>query len=220
MTVAEGQGARAVRAEGEDLRSEFARLVRARIKAGAIACFARYGYRGATIRQIAQAAGTTHTTFYQYFRSKAELVSELGQDVMPHLLQLAADLDAALTRPDRAAVRSWLDAYAALWGEYLVVFEAHWESLEERRTLEGTLPLAHAMSARMTQLLARFPEAMQADVTVRMALLFVYVSQTMVIYYSGGSPGDPAMLEGLADFLWNSLSLWIEGRGISAGVLK
>lgn len=60
-----------------DLRAEHARLVRSKIKSAAVECFRENGYRATTIRQIARKAGTTHTTFYQYFKGKGELVVEL-----------------------------------------------------------------------------------------------------------------------------------------------
>ena len=105
-----------------DLRGEFARVAKAKIKAGALRCFARNGYRGTTIRQIAKASGTTHTTFYQYFKGKTELVVELGQDTLPRLLDLATDLDRALANPGWESVRGWLESYVAMWSAYSEIF--------------------------------------------------------------------------------------------------
>lgn len=202
-------------AERRDLRSEFSRIAREKIKAGALQCFETYGFRATTIRQIARAAGTTPTTFYQYFKGKAEVVVELGHENEPALLQIAAELNAALATPSRAAVRAWLDRYAALWAERHPIFDAYWEALGEQRVAADLFPFAGAMAERMPNVLDRFPEADRERMKIRISLLFFYMYQTIYISYSTRNEARlDEILEGLTDVMWCSLAPWTRGEGL------
>jgi AcrR family transcriptional regulator len=60
---------------------------RARLTAGMISAVGRYGYRDATITRIAEAAGLSRRTFYQYFRSKDECFLATFDAIAEHLLE-------------------------------------------------------------------------------------------------------------------------------------
>lgn len=102
------------------------------LKSGAIHGFTKEGYHGTTIKQIAKAADTIHTTFYQYFNGKAELIVAMGHDTEPALLVIAGLLDEGPERPFHQAVRDWLDDYDRMWTQHHAVFDAYWEALGER----------------------------------------------------------------------------------------
>ncbi|AUI50452.1 TetR/AcrR family transcriptional regulator [Arthrobacter crystallopoietes] len=74
------------------------------------------GYVATTIDDIAAAAGTTRTTFYLHFPSKAELMSELLRKVDEILTQEDdPQLSTVVERGERQLVRAWLDRKFDQW---------------------------------------------------------------------------------------------------------
>ena len=191
------------------LRSEFAQLTRQRIKAAAIRSFQREGYAAATVRQIAKRAGTTHTTFYQYFDGKAEVVVALSRDAEPSLVRVARELDECLARPSRAAVRAWLDGYAAMWREHHVIFDAYWQALGERSVSKDLFPAARRMADQVTCVLAGLDGEALEQRELALSLLFFYIYQTFMISSLPDVEHDSGMLlESLADLIWTSVKDW------------
>jgi AcrR family transcriptional regulator len=80
---------------------------RERILAAALETFAEHGYRGASIREIADAAGITKPVIYDHFSSKRELYVELMTGIRDDLVARSAaamSLDAPLQERIRIAV--------------------------------------------------------------------------------------------------------------------
>lgn len=69
----------------EDLKSKTSRLRREHILAAAVDVFAERGYRSATIRDIAKAAGVADGTIYNAFANKAELLLSLIEPLADRL---------------------------------------------------------------------------------------------------------------------------------------
>ena len=97
----EPESASAASAESPRPRARNAVLTRAAILASARAAFARAGYDGAGVREIAAGAGVTAMLVNRYFGSKEQLFAEVVADVMatPDILA-----DTVLAAPDRARV--------------------------------------------------------------------------------------------------------------------
>lgn len=57
-----------------------------KIRSVAIEVFARQGYHGASLRQIAKASGLTLGTLYHYYPSKQDLLAELMSDALQPLI--------------------------------------------------------------------------------------------------------------------------------------
>lgn len=111
----------------ESLRSRFSRTVRLHLLEKAAELFQRDGYRAVTVKSIARAAGTTHTTFYKFFDSKFQLIIEAGRASLPEheaLVERLSGIDPA----DVKAVRGWLDEYVILWDRRQAIYEAYWEA--------------------------------------------------------------------------------------------
>lgn len=90
-----------------------------------LALFSETGYAATTIDDIAATAGTTRTTFYLHFKSKAALVKELIAEV-DEILTAVDDppLSAVVESGDPKLVRRWLDRKFDQWatvGPYLLV---------------------------------------------------------------------------------------------------
>jgi AcrR family transcriptional regulator len=89
---------------------------RERLAAGIIAAVACYGYNDATITRIAEAAGLSRRTFYEYFNSKQECFLQTFDLIVAHLLEeatTAAAEHSAWTDRVRAAFLAALETFAA-----------------------------------------------------------------------------------------------------------
>jgi AcrR family transcriptional regulator len=75
----------------------------------ALECFEAKGYAATTIDDIAGAAGTTRTTFYLHFTSKAQLMEAVIRDI-DEVFTSADDppLATVVERGERALVEAWL----------------------------------------------------------------------------------------------------------------
>jgi AcrR family transcriptional regulator len=82
------------------------------IRRVAIDVFARQGYHGASLRQIAKAAGITLGTLYHYYPSKQDLLAELMSDALQPLItsghQVRADFAGDPKRQLFEAVRRFV----------------------------------------------------------------------------------------------------------------
>ncbi|HEX6500762.1 MAG TPA: helix-turn-helix domain-containing protein [Micromonosporaceae bacterium] len=87
---------------------------RRQILAGARACFARYGYEGATVRRLEEQTGLSRGAIFHHFRDKDSLFLAVAEDdaaemvatVAQHgLVQVMRDL---LTRADGGDTAGWL----------------------------------------------------------------------------------------------------------------
>lgn len=89
----------------EATRPRNAAATRAAILASARQAFARSGYDGAGVREIAQGAGVTAMLVNRYFGSKEQLFAEVVAGIMASPDILAPDLlaSAALASPEAAA---------------------------------------------------------------------------------------------------------------------
>lgn len=92
--------------------------MKAAIRNAAAALFADKGYAAVTMREIARAAGCSHTAIYLYFKNKEDLLQQLA---IPYLQELEARMIGELER-NGAAPRERL---AAVCREYAVFCLTH-----------------------------------------------------------------------------------------------
>lgn len=92
----------------------------------AAALFARGGYPGTSMNQVAEACGLSKATLYHYYRDKYELLVSIADG---HVTRLRAVVDEALAEestPDgqmRALVRRLVEEYANAQNEHRVLTE-------------------------------------------------------------------------------------------------
>lgn len=89
---------------------------RDRITAGMIATVAEHGYHGATISQIAEAAGVSRRTFYSYFSGKEECFIATYQLIADHLEaagRTEAERESEWSDKVRARLAAVLEAFSA-----------------------------------------------------------------------------------------------------------
>ncbi|MEZ0096137.1 TetR/AcrR family transcriptional regulator [Streptacidiphilus sp. EB129] len=153
------------------LRAEYRELTRRRLLATVRAVLEESDYAAATVDGIANRAGTSRATFYLHFRSKAEAVAALVEDVTPSERGWYAALDAAIGSPAR--LRRWMD-------EALGWYESHARllaALNEAGAVERTVAERRSASierlvSTMSGYLERTPgDAARAQAQLRLQLL-------------------------------------------------
>ena len=100
--------------------------------AKALELFGGKGYTATTIDDIATAAGSTRTTFYLHFSSKAEVMSALLTKV-DAILTTADDptLSAVVASGSRDLIREWLDRKFSQWDEIKPYLTASFQAAHE-----------------------------------------------------------------------------------------
>src|SRR3954468_9508773 len=80
--------------EPPSLREELKRRTRQHIEAAAVRLIRKQGFRATSGDKSAKAAGTTHTTFYQYIKSKGDLIHFMQEAfIAPEILAICRRLD-------------------------------------------------------------------------------------------------------------------------------
>ncbi|MBS9371958.1 TetR/AcrR family transcriptional regulator [Rhodococcus sp. B50] len=100
--------------------------------AKALELFGTKGYAATTVDDIATAAGSTRTTFYLHFSSKAEVMSALLTKV-DRILTAADDptLTTVVASGSRALLRQWLDRKLSQWDEIKPYMTASYQAAHE-----------------------------------------------------------------------------------------
>ncbi|MGJ0239755.1 TetR/AcrR family transcriptional regulator [uncultured Novosphingobium sp.] len=106
---------------------------RDRIRDAALALFLRDGFRATSVRQIATAAATTHTTLYKYFKSKEAIALSLLEEIAPTIRAFHARVPGIIK--DRAGFDQWFDDYSAFWLQHYPIYHAFWEAALANRHL-------------------------------------------------------------------------------------
>lgn len=73
--------------------------------------FARKGYSGASVKDIAEGLHVTRANFYYYFHDKQQLFVELGTETYRESLTVIEAFDTVDNAPSVIEVRRWVDDY-------------------------------------------------------------------------------------------------------------
>ena len=88
--------------------------------------FARGGYPGTSMNQVAEACGLSKATLYHYFRDKYELLVNIAEEHVSRLQGIVGDALAEEASPQgqlRALVRRLVEEYASAQHEHRVLTE-------------------------------------------------------------------------------------------------
>lgn len=88
----------------------------------AITVFAKTGYAGARIAEVAEAAGIGKGTIYEYFRSKEDLFFETFKYVMFESVQQIDEIAQSFTGPASKRLTDLADTVMKVWVEDLPLF--------------------------------------------------------------------------------------------------
>lgn len=98
------------------LRKAQKQLTRRLLLESGLAAFEAKGYAAATVDDIASGAGTTRTTFYLHFASKAELIKALVVDIYEERVgSEVTPLVAVVASGERERIRGWLEKRIEQW---------------------------------------------------------------------------------------------------------
>lgn len=73
--------------------------------------FSRHGFRGTTVRRLAQRAGISEATIYQHFPSKEALYDAILEQRMEHSRHLLFPRQAAAAKQDRELMRTLIENF-------------------------------------------------------------------------------------------------------------
>jgi AcrR family transcriptional regulator len=118
--------------------------------------FGQKGYAATTVDDIASAAGSTRTTFYLHFASKAELMSALLQRV-DTILTAADDpsLSAVVESGSRELIEKWIDRKITQWDEIEPYLTASYQAFHEPSVVEQTEGWFQSATGQMEEGLER-----------------------------------------------------------------
>ncbi|WP_028079071.1 TetR/AcrR family transcriptional regulator [Solimonas soli] len=188
------------------LREEFKKLTRERLIKAATELFASQGFRPTTIQQIAQRAGTTHTTFYQHFRNKADLVRLFRDEVNAEMDVMLAKLDASAS-PGWKEVRAWVDDYARMWANTHVRCEALWDAMgAEPELAADVITDGYRITGGLEKLLKSYPPADKERVQNKLVLLILMMDRLFFLLHSQERKLPSAkMQDDVADLIYLAL---------------
>jgi len=195
------------------LRAAQKLLTRERLIDAALEVFEREGYRDTTVDLIAKQAGTDRTTFYLYFRNKADLFRPIGARTESEWLALWMRLN----QPDKLSLRTmraWMVDAAHYWmnNSMLVHFVQDGMSCDPKLADEYNRGLRH-YAGLLDAVLGPLDKTRREEAVQKIVLLLMMVSQYFysVIVQGGAMPGR-AQLNAVADLWWHGCFEHFAGR--------
>ena len=171
----------------------------------ALKVFSRDGYHGATMNDVADAAGVTKPVLYQHFPSKGDLYRELLADVSTDLAAVVTSAVQAV-EPGRAQVRAGLLAYFVFVQDHRTEFRLLFGS--GAQTTDEFAGSARDVELSMAGAIAQMVDARSTEVdTARFAHAIVGMAEGACRHWLSSEPNtDPAELaDQLANMLWLGL---------------
>lgn len=155
-----------------ETRAEKQARTRAELVAAAAKVFARGGYDGASVEEIAEEAGYSHGAVYSNFEGKADLFLAVFEDYMAERVrelastQVALPPDAPLEARARALADQWMERFARDRESVVLHMEfiAHGDRDPELARQFGT------RSSAMREAVSRYISQYQEEVGVELAM--------------------------------------------------
>lgn len=149
--------------------------------------FGAKGYTATTVDDIASAAGSTRTTFYLHFASKAELMSALLERV-DEILTSADDppLPEVVESGSPALIHAWLDRKFSQWDEIKPYLTASYQAMHEEDVVARTEQWFESAVGQMTDGLDRAGRFDASVRRIRCVLAFGQLEYLSRRYFSVG----------------------------------
>jgi AcrR family transcriptional regulator len=179
------------RAEASDtrggLRAAQRRFTRQHILDAALDVFVDKGYIASTVEDIIERAGTSRRTFYAHFRSKTDVLLEIGSALEPGIQATYTALDEVLEAGTWDALRAWIGTtmeWCERHGGLMPVWDqaAAIDPAPDARRRE----LVRSYPDLMPRYLARWPDDRQDEARLRVVLLTVQLDR----FFGQWSPRD------------------------------
>jgi len=169
--------------------------------------FARRGFAGTSIAEIAQAAGTAKSLVYHYFASKQDLLHAVMTDHLDALVLAAREATGTGTEREQllAMTRGFLQLYVGAADRHRVLLN-ELDNLPDERRAE-IVAKQRDITGRVSRLIAQLRPGLPAEETALTMLFFGMINWTHTWYRPDGAVGTDAlarlatslMLDGLAD---------------------
>lgn len=164
----------------------------------ALSVFAERGYDGASMDDVARAAGITKASIYHHVNGKEALLERgltRALDALRAILdETAAGGGDAATRL-RSIVRRVAATTLRLLPELTVLFRARGASRSERRALDERRRFDRDVTALVVE--AQHDGTVRADLDARLVVRLVFgMSNSVVEWYRGGSRGSASLSAG------------------------
>jgi AcrR family transcriptional regulator len=169
------------------LRAAQKRMTHELFLSKALELFGTKGYSATTIDDIASAAGSTRTTFYLHFASKAEVMSALLTKA--DVILTAADdppLTEVVASGSRDLIRAWLDRKLSQWDEIKPYLTASYEASHEPDVVEQTERWFEDAVGQMTKGLDRAKRVRPDRRRIRCELAFGQLEYLSRRYFAVG----------------------------------
>jgi len=188
----------------ESLREQLKRHTRSRLEAATVEMLRKHGFRAMSVGQIARAAGTTRTTFYQYFKNKGDLIHFLQEAfIEPELVAVSRRLD-EIRNPSWRQLRDWVIDYSQTWERIHLFLEAYNDALlTDPKVAATAIPNTYRVTGHMTQILGRFVGAERERAHDKLVILLSGISQMLSLAHAQREdPSDSRLLDGFTDLFW------------------
>jgi AcrR family transcriptional regulator len=189
------------------LRDQQKQFTRARlVEAGLEVCLDR-GYAGATVDEIATAAGASRATFYLHFESKVQLVRELMAPAAADADVLFADLE-RMRDVSREGIQAWLERAIDYWEEHRDVLSVITEALVVEPELAADFySEMDRLVGVMTKLIKRATGRVDQESRLRASMLYIGFERFCYFWIVRRLEFDrDLVLRTLADMWFNELT--------------
>ena len=181
---------------------------REQILARAAELFARHGYPGTTMNQVALACGVTKPTLYHYFSDKQSLLLHIAAGHVARLEALAREVEALALPPEarlRTQIERFMQAYAGAQHEHRVLTEdVRFLPDDQRNQVEGAERRVVASFAEAIVALRPDLQARQLSKPLTM-LLFGMINWTFTWLRPDGALTYDALGDMIADLFCGGL---------------
>jgi AcrR family transcriptional regulator len=182
-------------------------LRRETILAAAEEVFARSGYHGASLDDVAQAAGISKALIYEHFASKRELhASLIGAHVEEIFRRLQANAAAGLTGEER--LRGGIDAFLSFVEEHREAWRALFRDAADPEVADVVERVQAQATAVIAALIAEDPEApheSERAIEMHAALLSGAVQSLANWWHDHQDVPRAALVDRAMEFCWIGL---------------
>jgi AcrR family transcriptional regulator len=183
------------------------RLTRERLMAAARNAFQTHGFHGATVDEIAAAAGASRPTFYLHFANKQEVLYALTEADGRSMATYLRELDAALATGSRAALYAWIDR-AYDWLETITALVPVWDaaSVGDPEVANRGARILDQVVRLVPRYLAGWPAGRRREARLRLILLvFQFEHFGRWSTFPGWEVERELALKVLTDVWWETL---------------
>jgi AcrR family transcriptional regulator len=179
-------------------------LRRAAILAAAEEVFARHGYHGAALEDIAQTAGISKALIYEHFASKRELHTALIDAYVEEIFQ-RLQASAATGPPGEERLRGGIDAFLSFVEEHREAWRALFRDAADPEVGDVIERVQAQATAVIAALIAADPDApseREQDIEMHAALLSGAVQSLANWWHDHQDVPRAALVDRTMDFCW------------------